>query len=703
MSVSRSVVITARGLIFTLMLGVVAPFGVAQNQAPASTSSLPEAPKPAPTAAPVNGGVMESNYGAPKSHLWNPIAPYTARQVPPPNFANTSRIDQVMRDGKMYLSMSDAIALALENNLDIAIARYNLPIADTDILLSKAGSATRGVNAGVVQNTPGGGGTGSIATASNGTGAGGTTSGSGGAGTGTSGIVQSTTGVGSPIGTFDPIITGTSQVERAIALSPTAYFYGVPFFQSNSTTANLAYNQAWHTGTSMTLAFNNARTTTNLGAFSPEIDSSFRLTLSQHLLQGFGFLPNERFIRIAKNDKKITDSAFRQQVRETVSQIQNIYWDLVAAYEDVKVKQRALEFAQRTFSDNQKQVQIGTLAPIEVVHAQSTLSTAQQDLIVSQTNLQLEQLLMKNAITRNLGDPILAAAEVIPTDTMRVDENDSLPPVDQLIKSAQDNSPEIEQARIDLVNRDITNKSAKNALLPTLDAYAFYGASALKGVPVSGFFPCTGGNIGVPPFCPPAVTGYDNALGSLVNSSAPDKGAGIQLTIPIRNRAAQANQVRSELEYRQAEMRLQQLFNQVNIQVRNAAFAVQQDVARVKAAQASRDYAHQSLEAEQKKYALGASTSTLVLQNQSSFETSENTLVAALTAYEKHKVELDRVTSETLQRNHIELGDSIKGIVTSTPQVPGVIKITQDVNNPANEPVHKQPEQPEQQQPQQPQ
>ena len=169
------------------------------------------------------------------------------------------------------------------------------------------------------------------------------------------------------------------------------------------------------------------RTTTNLGAYSPEIDSSFRLTISQHLLQGFGFLPNERFIRIAKNDKKITDSAFRQQVRETVSQIQNIYWDMVAAYEDVKVKQRALEFAQRTFSDNQKQVQIGTLAPIEVVHAQSTLSTAQQDLIVSQTNLQLEQLLMKNAITRNLGDPMLAAAEVIPTDTMRVDENDSLP------------------------------------------------------------------------------------------------------------------------------------------------------------------------------------------------------------------------------------------------------------------------------------
>jgi outer membrane protein len=702
MSVSRMMGFTARSLVITLLLGVVSPFGFAQSQAPAPTPNLPEAPKPAPSNAPVNGGAMSVDYSKPKSHLWNPIAPYVGRDVPAPNFVNTSRVDQIMRDGKIYLSMSDAISLALENNLDIAIARYNLPIADTDLLLAKAGSATRGVNAGVVQNTPGGG-VGGIGAGTSGSGAGGTTGGSGGVGTGTGGIVSGTTGVGSAIGTYDPIVTGSSQVERSVFPSATSYLYGIPALQSNSTTANFGYQQAWHTGTSMNLTFNNTRATTNYSSFAPEIDSSFRFTLSQHLLQGFGFLPNERFIRIAKNDKKISDSAFRQQVRETVSQIQNIYWDLVAAYEDVKVKQRALEFAQRTYSDNQKQVQIGTLAPIEVVHAQSTVSTAQQDLIVSQTNLQLEQLLMKNAVTRNLGDPILATAEVIPTDTMRVDDSDALPAVDQLIKTAQDNSPEIEQAKIDLTNREITNKSAKNALLPSLDAYAFYGASALKGVPVSALFPCSGGSPGVPPFCPPSATGFDNALGSLVNSSAPDKGVGVQLTIPIRNRAAQANQVRSQLEFRQAEMRMQQLYNQINIQVRNAAFAVQQDRARVQAAQASRAYALQSLDAEQKKYALGASTSTLVLQTQTAFETAENTLVAALTAYEKHKVELDRVTSMSLEKNHIMLDDSIKGVVNTTPQVPGVIKIQEDVNNPANEPVHKQtPQQPEQPQ-QQPQ
>ena len=701
MSVSRTVVITARSLIFCLMFGMISP-AFAQNQAPAP--NVPDAPKPASSAAPVNGGVMNENFQAPKSHLWNPIAPYTERTVPAPNFANTARIDQVMRDGKIYLSMSDAIALALENNLDIAIARYNLPIADTDILSTKAGSAARGVNAGVVQNTQGGG-IGSIGTSSTGAGAGGTTSGSGGVGTGTGGIVTGTTGAGSAIGSFDPIFTATAQVEHA-GVQINNPLYGPTAFNQRTNTglADFNYNQSWHTGTTMNLSFNNTRSASNnlFSSLSPELDSNFRFTLSQHLLSGFGFLPNERFIRIAKNDKKITDSAFRQQIRETVSQIQNIYWDLVAAYEDVKVKQRALEFAQRTFSDNQKQVQIGTLAPIEVVHAQSTVSTAQQDLIVSQTNLQLQQLLMKNAITRNLGDPMLAAAEVIPTDTMQVDGEDQAQSVDDLIKLAQQNSPEIEQSVIDLKNRDITNKSTKNALMPSLDLYAFYGASAIAGNqnPVT---TCPGIN---PQFCTPAgtfaSTGYDNVLGNLVNSTAPDKGVGVQLTIPIRNRAAQATQVRAQLEYRQAQMRLQQLYNTVNIQVRNAAFAVQQDRARVKAAQASREYALQSLEAEQKKYALGASTSTLVLQNQSAFENSENGLVSALTAYEKHKVELDRVTSQTLTKNHIELGDGIKGVVNTMPQVPGVIKIDQDVNNPANEPVHKQPQQPEQPQ-QQPQ
>ncbi len=697
MSVWRLVLATARGMMLTAALGT-ASIAFAQAQ-PSQASNLPDGPKPASSNAPANGSAMMVDYSKPRSHLFSFIGPYRAQQVSAPNFTNSARIDQVFRDGKIYLSLNDAIALALENNLDIAIARYNLPIADTDVLLSKAGAQTRGVNTGVVQNTPGGG-VGAIGVTGGG-GAGGTTTGAGGVGAGTGGIVTSVSGVGSPIGSYDPILTGTMQIERATTPQSNIFFTGVPFVNQNTTAANFGYNQSWTSGTTMNLSFTNDRVTTNnlRSTLSPILSSGFRFTMSQHLLQGWGLLPNERFIRIAKNNRRISDSAFRQQIRESVSQIQNIYWDLVSAYEDVKVKERALEYAQKTYSDNQKQVEIGTLAPIEVVRAQSQVSSAQQDLIVSRTNLQLQQLLMKNAISRSLGDPALATADVIPTDTMQINADESLAPVEDLVKTAYTNSPEIEQAKIDLQNRDITKRSARNALLPTLDAFAFYGATGLAGSQVPG---STCGQPGADPAsCTPPGTfqpGYSDAFHNLFNSSGPDKGVGLQLTIPIRNRAAQANQVRSELEYRQAEMRMQQLFNTVSIQVRNAHFAVEQNRARVQAAVAGRELAVQSLDAEQKKYALGASTTTLVLNFQTQLQQAESTLVSALTAYEKSKVELDRVTSMTLERNRVQLAESKSGVVTTTPQVPGVVPISSDVNNPANPPVRPQ----QQQQPEQP-
>ena len=592
----------------------------------------------APPAPPQAASSTQVDYSKPASHFPNPIAPYLQRLVPAPNLTNTPRIDQVMKDGKLMLSMNDAIALALENNLDIAIARYNLDIADTDILLAKSGGATRGVNTGIVQNTPGGG-VGSIGSSTSGSGAGGTSTGTGGAGSGTSGIVTSTAGVGSAVSSYDPIVTGTLQLERAKNLSPNTLFTGgFPTYEVNSNTANILYTQGFQTGTNMSLGFNNSRTTGNPQSnFDPDLRPSFRFTLSQHLLQGFGFLPNRRFIITAKNNRQISDVAFRLQVITTVNQIQNIYWDLVNAYEDVKVKERSVALANKTLSDNKKQVEIGTLAPIEVVRAQSAAAAGQQDLIVSQTNLELEQLLMKNAISRSLTDAHLADAEIVPTDTMEIPDKESIVPTQDLVAEALKNRTELTESRIDLVNRDITNKAAKNALRPSLDLYGFYGASPLGGQPIPG---CVG--------CPPVPTGYGGTLENLVNSTAPDKGAGVQLTIPIRNRAAQANQIRSQLEYRQAEMRLNQLENQVRIEVRNAVFSVTQNRARVDAAKAGVELAKQSLDAEQKKYALGASTNTLVLGTQRDLTQSASNLVTAMASYEKSRVELDRVIGRTL-------------------------------------------------------
>ncbi len=429
----------------------------------------------------------------------------------------------------------------------------------------------------------------------------------------------------------------------------------------------------------MSIGFNNQRQTSNslFTTLVPDVTSNFRMTLRQHLLAGFGST-NRRFIRIARNNREISDVGFRLQVSTTVSQIQNIYWDLVNAYEDVKVKQRSLDLANKTLSDNKKQVEIGTLAPIEITRAQSEASTREQDLIVSQTNLQLQQLLMKNAISRSLSDPQLATAPVIPTDTMAVPEQEPVVPIQDLIGDALGHRPELAQARIDLTNRDITKKSARNALLPTMDLTAWYGAAGLGGEQ-NPSAPC-----GIAPPCA-TRSGFPQAFGALFSNNFPDYGVGMNFNMPIRNRAAQADQVRSELEYRQAQMRLQQLQNQVSIEVRNAQYALQQNRARVVAAQKARDLAQQSLEAEQKKYALGASTNTLVLQAQRDLAQAASNVVVSMSAYEKSRVELDRVTGLTLDHNNISLGDSEIGVVSKMPTAPGVTPRT-DLNTEQQKP-----------------
>ena len=614
---------------------------------------------------------QEVDYSKPQSQFPNPIAPYSPRTVAAPNLTNTSRIDLLMKDGKLMLSMNDAIALALENNLDIA---------DTDLLRAKSGGATRGVNTGVVQNTPGGG-VGSIGNSTSGSGAGGTSTGTGGAGTGTSGIVTSTSGVGSAISSFDPVVTGTLELNHAKSINNFSLFSGSVSGQ-NTAVANFGYTQGFQTGTNLSFSFDNSRTTVtnSSSSYSPALTPTYRFTLSQHLLQGFGFLPNRRFIITAKNNRNISDVAFRLQVITTVNQIQNIYWDLVNAYEDVKVKERSIALANKTLSDNKKQVEIGTLAPIEIVRAQSDASTRQQDLIVSQTNLQLEQLLMKNAISRSLTDQHLADAEVVPTDTMEIPDKDTNATTQDLVTDALKNRAELSESRIDLTNRDITNKAAKNALLPSLDLYAFYGGSALGGKQNPLCVPSTLTTTG---FCntPIPTKGYGDTLSDLFTGTAPNKGAGIQLTIPIRNRAAQADQIRSQLEYRQAEMRLNQLENQVRIEVRNALFNVQQDRARVEAAKAGVELAKQSLDAEQKKYALGASTNTLVLGTQRDLTQSASNLVSATAAYEKARVELDRVTGKTLESLGIDIADAERGKVTKMPSVPGTIHLDKVVEH----------------------
>jgi outer membrane protein TolC len=662
----------SRRIVGIAFAGALSLSGWAQNAQP-----LPQAPQPTSTAAPQLQHYALVDYSKPRSQFPNVIAPYKPGYVPPPDLSNTDRIQQLMHDGKIMLSMNDAVALALENNLDLVLARYNLNIADTDILRAAAGANILGVNTGIVQNTPGGG-VGGLS-GNVGSGAGGTSVAAGGVGTGTNGLVNSTLGIGSTITSFDPVIAGTLQMDRNFTQS-TSIFSPVPIANTNTGTANFSYLQGFHWGTNFAVGFNNTHVTTNnpTSEYTPSINSGLQFRLTQNLLQGFGFVPNTRFIRIAKNNREISDVAFRLQIITTVDQIENLYWDLVYSYENVRVQQEALAFAERTLADNKKQVQFGTLPPIQVVSAQSTVSTDQQALILAQTNLELQELLMKNALSRTLEDPTLAGAEVIPTSTMQLPEQEPVVPMQDLIGDALSHRAELAESRIDLSSRELNNKAVRNAMLPTLDLFAYYGGSGIGGdvnplvpacTPGGGSF-CFNPGKAAPPFRSGGPVSYAGTLNQLVNGPAPDKGVGVTLTIPLRNREAQANQVRAELEYRQAQVRLQQLANQVRIEVRNAQFALQQNRASVQAAQAAVDFARQTLNAEQQKLAAGVSNPTAVLQDQSGLTTAESNLVSAKAAYEKARVELDRATGLLLDHSGIVMADAERGEVTHMPNVP---------------------------------
>ena len=657
---------------FTLMVMAFAIFTCTQSPLPLSAQDVPAAPVPQTAPVPAQPQAVHlQDYSKPRPAFPHFLQPYRAQQVAQPNLGNSPRIDSLMRDGKIYLSIDDAIALALENNLDIDIARYNLNIADTDYLRAKSGANILGVNAGIVQNTPGGGVGGLGGTVGSGTG--GTTVAPSGVGTGTNGLVSSTLGIGSPITSFDPVVTSTLQLDKNDTES-VSVFSPVPVVGQNTYTANFAYTQGFQWGTAVTAGFNNTHITSNnpTSLLTPEVNSNFQFRITQNLLQGFGSLPNLRFIRIAKNNREISDVAFRLQIITTVDQIENMYWDLVFAYENVRVQQEALTYAQKALTDTQQQAKVGTVPPIQVVSAQSTASTDEQNLIVAQNNLQLQQLLMKNALSRSIEDPMLAEADVIPTSSMQIPQEEAVVPTQDLINEALGHRAELVESRIDLNSRDLSSKAVRNAMLPTLDAFAYYGGSGVGGNLCTSTL-TSDCNVVPPPFANSKTVGYGGTLNQLVNGTAPDKGIGLTLNIPLRNRAAQANQVRAELEYRQAQVRLHQLENQVRIEVRNAQFDVKQNRAAVQAAQYAFNFARQTLDADQQKLKVGLTTTTAILQDASVLTTSESNLVSAKAAYGKSRIELDRATGLLLDHSGIDIADATRGQVTRLPKVPYVV------------------------------
>jgi outer membrane protein TolC len=602
--------------------------------------------------------------------FWRPyISPY----VPAPKMSNSERLHSLIGDGKLRLSIEDVLALALENNLDISVARYNLGYAQTDLLRAKSGGATRGVPGAFTSSALFSGAIGSgVSSISSGS----TTSASSVTGTG------GATNVG-VIGCCDPIAGAQFGWDRNTSPLNYVVVSGLPVVTTQTTSGVAYFGQGFLTGTSYAVAVQGYRqSTTSLNTlFNPVVPTGLTVGFDQQLLNGFGYRVNAKFIRIAQNDVKISNSIFRQQVITTVAQVLNLYWDFLSFKENVRVAEQALAYSQKLLSDNKRQVEIGTLAPIEVVRAESEVATDQQNLIVAQTSLEQQGELIKTALSRKV-DVDLINTHVDAVDNLPEPKPDDIPPLDEALKLAVQNRPEFEQADLNARYMDIVVKANRNALLPTLDLFATYSPSGLSGLS-SVLGPCPAGYTpngnqclasGLETIARPMISSYQGisqSLSQLFHGNYPNYSFGFTLQFPLRNRAAQADAARALLEQRQLTEQVQRQKNQVEQDVRNAEIGVIQAKAQIEAAAKAVVLAQKTLDAEQKKFQLGESTVFLVIQAQRDLVTAEGNEVKARSAYAKAITQFHQATGTILAKYHIEMNDALQGKVTRPPNIPG--------------------------------
>jgi outer membrane protein len=591
----------------------------------------------------------------------NPLAPYHTPLVRGSSLNNSRRLHSLIQNGKLELSLEDAIALALENNLDIAVSRFTLPLAQADYLRSRAGGAVRGVG-NFISNALFAGAIGS-STTNNG---GGTSGGSAG-GAGFSGSGPKNAG---SMNCCDPIAGFQFGWDQNITPLGTIALAGVPTINQQFTGYTGYYFQGFLTGTSIAAVAGGDRSTTSAttALLNPAVASFGIVTISQPLLNGFGYRANAVSIRIARNDLKYADSEFRLQVNTTVANVLNLYSGLLSSRENVRVAQEALRYAQKLLDDNKRQVEIGTLAPIEVVRAESEVAADEQSLVVAQTTYQQQEENLKTALSKHV-DAELAGAQVEATDKLPDPSADDISPLQEALQEAMKNRPEIEEADINIRNQEYTVQAVRSRLLPSLNLYASYAPNGL-----SGHFLC--GANSFEPACPPGVVGYipggiSQSLTSLLHHNFPDYSLGANLQFSIRNRAAQADSATSLLEERRLKTTLQRTKNAVEQDVRNAEIAVTQAKAQITAAIKATQLARETMDAEKKKFQLGESTVFQVIQTQRDLATAEGNEVKARTAYAQALTQFQQATGTILERHHIEMADAKNGQVSRAPNIPG--------------------------------
>jgi outer membrane protein TolC len=627
----------------------------------ATTQTPVEAPAPVnrPTASLSLAQTMQQaqqqpfHVDLPRSH--KPFSQYRPSDAPPLDLGNSPRLENLIRNGKLYISLRNAIDLAIENNLDLAYFRYNFPIAETDLARTKAGGSVNGVNTGIVQSSTQGGFGGS-----QGSGSGGASSGSSAAGAG--GLVTSTLGAGTAVSSFDPYLTFKGFVDHSVTNEPNAFQNGVLVFKQNEIQGQGNYSQSFPMGTNVNVNYFGQRNANNSPYYSinPTLYSSLTVQVTQNFLAGFGISTNERYMHIAKKNLQITDLAFRAQVIATVTQVENIYWDLVNAYEDEQVKEHLLAYTQQNLQSDQKQLELNAIPAMQVIKDQSDEATSEGDLTVSRANLRLNELLIKNAITK-IDDPAIDEMPVIPLDRVGATDPNATKSIDDLITEAEKNRPDVKQDEIAMQVAQMSLKSIKSELLPSLNAYGFYSGNGIAGPPNPN---CSL----TPEQCTSTLPiGFGGMLANTFNYSSPEYQVGMTLSINLRNREAKADQFRAVLEYRQKQISFEEQKKSIRFDVRNSQFALQQAEARVNAAQKARDLAQHTFDVTGQEQKLGAKSSYDTLLAQHDLATAESALVAAQTAFEKAKVDIDRATGETLEQMGVSIDDAKAGVVTHEP------------------------------------
>jgi outer membrane protein len=608
-------------------------------------------------------------------HWYSPfVRSYDPKIVPPITVSNSSRFASLLRGGNLYLSLQDAVALALENNIDIEVQRYGFLIADENVKLAQAGGT---LTSSPVSPEP------VAATATSagapGGGAGLTTFG-GGNTVSVAGGVNPLLAAGSAIPFYDPQIIGTLQWGHTTTPEQNTITSGTTSLTSQNSTYNVGVTQGFSSGATATVSYNNLVQDQNSvrNLLNPYTTASVGLTVTQPLLQGFGLALNRRNIRIARNFMRVNDYVFAEQVISTVANVIQLYWNLVSYVENVEVVQQSLVYSNKLLEDNKKQVEIGTLAPVEVTRANAELASDEQNLLIAQTTVRQQEVLLKNVISRNgIASPEIAEAHVIPTDRIRVPEVEPVRPMQDLISEALDKRPDLAETRIQSENVKIGMIGIRDAMRPTLNLIGTLSNNALTGA-INPLQSTTSGVITAPPVL---LGGYGNILSQLAGRNFPNYTAGFQLDIPLRNRAAQANMAIAQLQMRQSELEVQKSVNQIRQDVNNALIAIDQARARYDAAEKAVVLEQQLLDAEQKKYALGTSTPFNVISVQRDLANAQLSDVQALTAYGLAKVQLDQALGTVLESNRIEMEEAKTGKVSRPPNPIPDLNRTGNPNN----------------------